>query len=225
MSIDFLLEQGELIIRLVLALVCGLAIGFERKNRRKEAGIRTHVIVAIASCLMMEISKYGFSDLGDFDGARLAAQVVSGIGFLGAGMIFVHKNSIKGLTTAAGVWATSGIGMAVGAGMYVIGVVTTVIILIIQLVLHNHRLYLTHSSTEQISFIVDDSPETIEFVKSYVDGARMAIDSVSLIKLEDGNLRIDLTVSVHDGIDMYEFAVKAYENPIVKSFINGGDSK
>ena len=92
-----------------------------RKNRRKEAGVRTHVIVALASCLMMEISKYGFFDLGKFDGARIAAQVVSGIGFLGAGMIFVHKNSIKGLTTAAGVWATSGIGMAVAEQDYLSG--------------------------------------------------------------------------------------------------------
>ena len=217
---DFILEQTELFIRLILAAVCGLAIGFERKNRRKEAGVRTHIIVALASCLMMEISKYGFFDLGKFDGARLAAQVVSGIGFLGAGMIFVHKNSIKGLTTAAGEWATSGIGMAIGAGMYIIGVMTTLLILIIQVVLHNHRVFLSHSSTEDISFIVNDCPEAIEFVKNYIYDAHMAIESVSLIKLDDNLLRIEVMAAFHDEVDMYEFAVKAYENPMVKSVIN-----
>ena len=217
---DFILEQTELFIRLILAATCGLAIGFERKNRRKEAGVRTHVIVALASCLMMEISKYGFSDLGKFDGARIAAQVVSGIGFLGAGMIFVHKNSIKGLTTDAGVWATSGIGMAVGAGMYIIGIMTTVTILIIQVVFHNHRVFLSHSSTEDVSFVVDDTPEAIEFVKSYIDSQNMAVESVSLIKLENNLLRIEVTAAFHDEIDMYEFAVNAYKNPMVKSVIN-----
>ncbi len=220
MSINFLLEQTELFARLILAAICGFAIGFERKNRRKEAGVRTHVIVALASCLMMEISKYGFFDLGKFDGARIAAQVVSGIGFLGAGMIFVHKNSIKGLTTAAGVWATSGIGMAVGAGMYIIGVMTTVTILIIQVVFHKHRVFLSHSSTEDVSFIVDDCPEAIEFVKNYIYERDMAIETVSLIKLENDLLRIEVVAAFHDEIDMYEFAVKAYENPMVKSVIN-----
>ena len=110
---------GEYPVRLLIAVLCGFIIGYERKNRNKEAGIRTHVIVTVASCLMMMVSKYGFGDLDTarFDGSRIASQIVSGIGFLGAGMIFVHKNSIKGLTTAAGIWATSGIGMAIGSGM------------------------------------------------------------------------------------------------------------
>lgn len=137
--------QAAYILRMIAACVCGVFIGLERKNRAKEAGVRTHCIVACASALMMIVSKYGFFDIvpdgASYDGSRVAAQIVSGIGFLGAGMIFVHKNTITGLTTAAGVWATAGIGMAFGAGMYMVGIAATVIILIIQILLHrNSRL-------------------------------------------------------------------------------------
>ena len=104
----FDLQQWYYVLRMIIAGCCGVVIGLERKNRSKEAGVRTHAVVACASALMMLISKYGFSDtvaniagMRGADGARIAAQVVSGIGFLGAGMIFVHKNTITGLTTAA----------------------------------------------------------------------------------------------------------------------------
>ena len=88
-----------------------------RKNRNKSAGIRTHAIVAMGSALMMVVSKYGFADIaeiGKFDGSRIAAQVVSGVGFLGAGIIFVRNNLVSGLTTSAGIWATAGVGLAMG---------------------------------------------------------------------------------------------------------------
>lgn len=131
------------ILRMVIAGVCGFLIGLERKNRAKEAGIRTHCVVACASALMMIISKYGFMDMAigangmrGADGARIAAQVVSGIGFLGAGMIFVHKNTVTGLTTAAGIWATSGVGLAIGAGMYTVGIAATAIIILVQILFH-----------------------------------------------------------------------------------------
>lgn len=131
------------IMRILIAGICGAVIGFERKNRLKEAGIRTHCLVACASALMMVLSKYCFYDLTaeipgirGADPARIAAQVVSGIGFLGAGMIFVHKNTISGLTTAAGIWATSGIGMAIGSGMYITGLTATIIVVFIQTILH-----------------------------------------------------------------------------------------
>lgn len=129
-------------VRILVAAACGFAIGFERKTRSKEAGIRTHTIVAIASALIMIISKYGFMDLTDwgmgksYDGARLAAQVVTGIGFLGAGMIFYRRDQLHGLTTAAGVWATAGIGMAAAAGMPLIAIFVTTLMMVIQIILH-----------------------------------------------------------------------------------------
>ena len=133
-----ILIQGEYILRLFLAALCGGLIGYERKHRMKEAGIRTHLIVALGSALIMIVSKYGFFDLTDalgdvrLDPSRVASQIVSGVSFLGAGMIFVKRQTISGLTTAAGIWATAGVGMAVGAGVYTIGIASSVIIFVMQ---------------------------------------------------------------------------------------------
>ncbi|EIT83701.1 hypothetical protein A374_19315 [Fictibacillus macauensis ZFHKF-1] len=125
----------DYIIRLALAGLLGAIIGFEREFRSKEAGLRTHFLVAAGSALMMIVSKYGFSDmLGDqdvaLDPSRIAAQVVSGIGFLGAGMIIIQRQSVRGLTTAAGMWATSGIGLTIGAGLYWVGICAAILVLI-----------------------------------------------------------------------------------------------
>ena len=106
-SIDILMELTY-IFRLFLAVLLGFAIGYERKRRYKEAGIRTHTIVCLGSALMMVVSIFGFG--GQADAARVAAQIVSGVGFLGAGIIVYRKHETKGLTTAAGVWATAGAG-------------------------------------------------------------------------------------------------------------------
>ena len=134
------------IVRIVVAGLCGGLIGYERKVRAKGAGIRTHCVVACAAALMIIISKYAFYDViteGIIQGAdirldpsRVASTIVSGVGFLGAGTIFVNKNKISGLTTAAGIWATSGVGMAIGSGMYLVGIAATIIIVFTQVFLH-----------------------------------------------------------------------------------------
>lgn len=142
----FDLANLEYIARILLAGICGMVVGIERKNRSKEAGTRTHFVVACGAALIMVISKYAFADVIQtganagldvrLDPSRVASTIASGIGFLGAGMIFIYRNTIKGLTTAAGIWTTSGIGMAIGAGMYVLGVAATLIVLCAQLLLH-----------------------------------------------------------------------------------------
>lgn len=142
--VDWTKDVWHFVVRMLIAIICGLAIGFERKSRSKEAGIRTHAIVCLASCLFMILSKYLtvpiFSDItgGTFnsDATRIAAQVVTGIGFLGAGIIMYRRDVMHGLTTAAGVWATSAIGMAIGGGFVVTGVVATAMILLLQLIFH-----------------------------------------------------------------------------------------
>ena len=131
-----LFAQSKYLINILLAVLLGFAIGYERKLRYKEAGIRTHTIVCAGSALIMVVSKYGFADIMEYDASRVAAQIVSGIGFLGAGIIIYRKHEIHGLTTAAGVWATAGVGMAAGAGLYVVAAGATVILIGVQCIFH-----------------------------------------------------------------------------------------
>ena len=126
----------ELMLRIILSCLIGYIIGYERKSRDKSAGMRTHAIVGLGAALMMIVSKYGFMDMPDHDASRVASQIVSGVGFLGAGIIFVKNNIVSGLTTAAGIWATAGVGMAIGAGSYFIGIWTGFLLVLIQILLH-----------------------------------------------------------------------------------------
>jgi len=124
--------EWEWLIRLLAAVTAGFLIGFEWHSHAKDAGIRTHMMVALGSCLVMLISKYGFIDVKAGDPARTAAQVVSGIGFLGAGVIFVRHDVVQGLTTAAGIWATSAIGLCFGTGMFILGTAASIMMILVQ---------------------------------------------------------------------------------------------
>lgn len=141
-SLEMLIEeidlfgQLELLFRVVIACILGYLIGYERKSRDKSAGMRTHAIVCMGAALIMVVSKYGFADVDGFDASRVAAQIVSGVGFLGAGIIFVRNNMVSGLTTAAGIWATAGVGMAIGSGLYFIGVCGGLLLVGLQVILH-----------------------------------------------------------------------------------------
>lgn len=126
---------GEFIFRLFLASILGALIGLDREYRAKEAGYRTHFLVSLGSALLMILSQYGFMDIIAYEGtnldpSRIASQVVTGIGFIGAGTIIFQKQIVRGLTTAAGIWVTAGIGMAVGAGMYWLGILATALTLV-----------------------------------------------------------------------------------------------
>lgn len=193
------------LLDLVTAVICGAAIGIERTLRQKEAGIRTHIIVALGSALIMVVSKYGFFDIVGYadhvnlDGARLAAQVVTGISFLGAGII-VYKGTVKGLTTAAGVWTTAGIGLAAGAGMYGIAIYSTLILLIVQIVVHK-LLPVESTSTATISVKLRDDVE--------------AIGAVSSILAENGYTIISSTVEKRNEkfICLFTIRAKSHINP------------
>src|SRR5947209_7784299 len=132
------ISRSELIFRLVLAIALGSLIGMERERGERSAGMRTHALVALGSAVFMLVSAYGMAALAAgslspnaqsalrVDPFRIAAQVVSGIGFLGAGMIFFRREIVRGLTTAAGLWVVAGLGLGVGAGMYLLAVSATV---------------------------------------------------------------------------------------------------
>lgn len=154
------MEWGVVIIRLLLATFLGAVIGFEREYHAKEAGVRTHLLVALGSCLFMIISVYGFDFMLDqdhvsFDPSRIASQVVTGIGFIGAGTIILQKQMVRGLTTAAGLWVTAAIGLACGNGMYIIAVVATAIVLI-SLGLINVYLPYFSQKERHITFLAED---------------------------------------------------------------------
>lgn len=209
-------SQLDYIFRMIASCICGVLIGWERKNRAKEAGVRTHCIVACASALMMIVSKYGFFDLiaatgASYDGSRVASQIVSGIGFLGAGMIFVHKNTVTGLTTAAGMWATAGIGMALGAGLYPIGFAATLIILIIQIVLHKNSKLLSAPKLMLLSLHSDGEPDFQKRLYSQLEEIGIHIYSADVTNdSEKERFNYLLTIDIPPDINE-EYLVSKYE--------------
>ena len=181
MTIDF-------ILRLFAASLLGAVIGLEREYRAKEAGFRTHFLVAMGSALFMIISQFGFeqilvqsrdADLNvRLDPSRIAAQVVSGIGFIGAGTIIFQRHVVRGLTTAAGLWVTSAIGMTCGAGLYLLATASTVLVLIC---LETLNYFFQRFGTRNIS-ITFSSP-SIDDVRQVLDRMRsdgMSIDSYNM---------------------------------------------
>ncbi|MGL5741723.1 MAG: MgtC/SapB family protein [Legionella sp.] len=131
-----MLSHSEIVLRLCIAALLGSVIGLERERVLWAAGLRTHMLVCVGSCLIMLVSAFSFFDiLGTpnviLDPSRIAAQVVSGIGFLGAGAILLRGNVIRGLTTAASIWTVAGIGLAVGGGLYYASFIATIIIMVI----------------------------------------------------------------------------------------------
>lgn len=198
MELEGVFQQLEFVLRLLIAGICGAFVGYERNNRLKEAGIRTHLIVSLASCLMMIISKYGFFDIlgGEIklDPSRVAAGIVTGVGFLGAGMIFVRKTgqSVRGLTTSAGIWATVGIGMAIGGGMYFVGIISTVIIIFAQIILHKNLHFLKMPVGEQIIIQTKNNSDAISYIQKTFEGNRIEIVNMKAEKVDSDLLELEI---------------------------------
>ena len=194
-------DNLEFFIRIVLAAILGALVGLERSKRQKEAGVRTHCIIACTSALFMILSKYAFVDLVGVDGlrgadpARIAAQVVSGISFLGAGVIFKNGNSIRGLTTAAGMWGTAAVGMAIGAGMYWVGLIEAAVLVGIQIVLHRFPVGADALTTQEIVVEMTDSDELLARFDALVKSHRGQITESSLTR-QNGILCMEVTAKL-----------------------------
>ena len=158
-----IIDELWLALDLLLAGILGFCIGFERKLRSKEAGIRTHTVVCFGAALMMVVSKYAFG--AEADSARVAAQIVAGVGFLGAGIIVYRKNEVRGLTTAAGVWTTAGVGMACGGGLYIVAIIATVLLIFIQWLLHRKCRVFRNKKFYTISIVFIQKTDERERVK------------------------------------------------------------
>lgn len=214
-------DNLEFLIRLLLSAALGALVGLERSKRRKEAGIRTHCIIACTSALFMIVSKYAFLDCVTVDGlrgadpARIAAQVVSGISFLGAGVIFKNGSSIRGLTTAAGMWGTAAVGMAIGAGMYWLGLMEAVVLVVIQLVLHRFRVGGDAEITQEVTVHMTDSDGLMQAFDCLVREHRGKITDSTLTR-EDSMLCLEVSIRLPDPITHEEALRFLRENPGVR---------
>ena len=216
--VDWTGDVWHFIVRMLVAVICGFVIGLERKSRSKEAGIRTHAIVCLAACLFMILSKYLaeplFSDISGSkftgDATRIASQVVTGIGFLGAGIIMYRRDVMHGLTTAAGIWATAAIGMAIGSGFVVTGVCAAVIIVLIQLVFHiSIKAFITrHISVIRMQIWVEND----DILKQITDKLGSNKVTSYKAKMQDEKMIAQVEVSTTD-----EFSVDKL-NDVIRSF-------
>lgn len=206
--LNTVIGQGELFARLAFAGFCGAIIGLERSIRRKDAGIKTHIILALGAALFMIVSQYGFADLSlspeyGADASRIASNIVTGVSFLCAGVIFVRGASVKGLTTATGIWSTAGIGMAAGAGMYGITLFATLLILLIQILLNkvSNRIE-THYSLE-IELKNPDNIPLSEIVEKLTKYTQVAPNSIKL-QNDSENATYKLTFNIVHTINATE---------------------
>lgn len=216
-----LYDNLEFLFRILLATVLGAAIGLERTKRQKEAGVRTHCIIACASAVFMILSKYAFIDTAALagsrgaDAARIAAQVVSGISFLGAGVIFKNGSSIRGLTTAAGMWGTAAVGMAIGAGLYWLGLMEAVVLVVIQLVLHRFPVGGDAETTQEVTVHMEDSEDLMRAFDRLVEGHKGKITDSTLTR-ENGLLYLEVSIRLPDPITHQEALAFLKENPGVR---------
>ncbi len=221
---EILSWEWEYMLRLAVACLCGACVGFERSRRFKDAGVRTHVMVTLGAALIMVVSKYGFQDIPALemmkvDASRVASNVVTGVGFLGAGVIFFKGSTIKGLTTAAGLWTTAGIGLALGSGMYFIGIASAVIMIIAQFFLHRVLKSVDSYSTSEISVSLKNEKGAIEEFKGQLEEENLVIQSCKIIKdREEDSIKIKATVRMPHDME-FEDVVRIIENNNkIKSF-------
>ena len=180
-----------LIGRVLLSTLCGMLIGWEREKRLKSAGLRTHMLVALASALMMIISKYGFLDVVylssvQVDASRMASGVVQAIGFLGAGVIFVKRDNIIGVTTAAG--------LAIGSGLYALGIACTVLMLLIQYVMHKQEHKAFSTNTGSVTINLTKHNMTLFAVKKRLDAIHITIRNITMTHTHDGDILLKASI-------------------------------
>lgn len=179
------------ILRIILAALCGGVIGIERQFRTKSAGTRTHIMICIAACLLMIISKYGFYDVLGPDGvrwdvSRVAAGIITGIGFLGGGLFFTGRQGyVSGITTAAGLLVTIGVGMSIGAGMYIISIFTTIFVAILQLLFHKNLWIVKQANRVGVIFKVSNKQVGIKEVENKLEKYGVSLTQFRYERKED----------------------------------------
>lgn len=230
-AINTLPVQLDWLVRIIVAALCGALIGYERAIQRKSAGVRTHIVVAIASAMFMIVSKYGFADIINInnialDPSRIAAQIVTGISFIGAGTILVHKGQISGLTTAAGIWAVSAIGMAIGAGMYLIGIIATAFLFIVQMLFHDDTLInkIIMHVRFNVQIEANNVPNIIDDIQDELEHYHVEQTAVKILDVDDHRIVFNAEGIIDNKVDENDImmALKKYPDITRVSYTRGG---
>lgn len=210
------------ILRLFLSSICGMLIGWEREKRMKSAGLRTHMVVAMAASLMMIISKYGFLDVVylssvQVDVSRMASGVVQAIGFLGAGVIFVRHDNTIGVTTASGLWTTVGIGLALGSGLYILGIVSTAGILLIQSFVHKKedKSFLANSGRIEVNMTKHNL--VLSDVRKKLEEMNIEMRNISLFHNAEGDLILKTSIVCSRSTSLHSVLSLVYDSDFIDS--------
>ena len=210
------INTASIIIRLTLAVIFSGIIGLERGRKRRPAGLRTHILVCVGSTVVMITSQYMTDILGNTgDIARLGAQVISGIGFLGAGTIIIDgKNKVKGLTTAAGLWACACMGLAIGIGFYEGAIITCIFLLGVMTGLHKLDLYLQgNSKVIDIYAEFDNISAVTDFISNIKEtGARVSDIEMKKSKESGGGVGVIMTLKLPEKCDHTEYLINLHKS-------------
>ena len=219
------LDYLDISLRVLLSAFCGALIGLERERRYKNAGLRTHIIVAISAAILMIVSKYGFLDIVSTpelrltsDGGRIAAGVIQSIGFLCAGVIFVRKESIIGLTTAAGLWATVGIGLCFGSGMYLLGISATLILVLVNILLRIHHQRIAFQTIITVTSHVSKHDMSLSQFEEELKNAGAQLRDFSFSRNENNEIFVKANIVMSDKKSVMEHVEILAGLPFVDTF-------
>lgn len=204
-----MVSEWELLLRLTLSCVLGGVIGYERQSRRKSAGLRTNILVCLGSCLIMVLSEAIYQQVEgktNADPARLAAQVVSGIGFLGAGTIMKEGLTVKGLTTAACLWVVAGVGLAVGAGFYSGALFSTALVFGTLGILSRLDDWVVHEKNLSISIETVDTPGQMGKISEYFDQQHIKLTGVQIKSNTENTVFLELLVYNKESVKSIDIA-------------------
>ena len=224
-----LLQYAEFCLRLIFAFLVGGMVGLERSRHFKEAGVRTHVIVCCTAALIMLISKYGFADMGSSgvmeafgtrgaDSARVAAQAVSGISFLCAGVIIKVGGNIRGLTTAAGIWMTASIGLAIGAGMYIVSAFMAILLILMQYLFRRVPLGSESYDSYHLKFVVKTGENFQATLKEKLNEWKVTVVDSTITWKRNDVVEFDYVILCPEEIRYSEIRNFVKENDGVVSF-------
>jgi len=202
--IDYNFNLNDLLFlkRLGLSALLGCVIGWEREYSNKTAGLKTHLLVSLGSCLLMLLSIYGFLEWIDhpnvrYDPSRLAAQVINGIGFLAAGSILVRTDLVvSGLTTSASLWVAMGIGLAVGSGNYFMAIVTTTLVLLVLTIIPRIEERLIRRSRWDLNLLVEDRPGVLGKITSFLGAHSINILKINTSYVKDSDYQVSIKIKV-----------------------------